>query len=158
VSPDPPENHQGTAAPHARPAATAGQSGEPEAAEIREFFTALAARSPRWLLTVRQRTRLAAAVAAALAAGWTPARLAEFAGANTAGVRNPCAVLAARLSSAELPPPPACRAGPAVPRPPWCGTCDETTRMLGWDGNAPRPCPRCKTPGQKKGQADGDAG
>jgi hypothetical protein len=29
-------------------------------------------------------------------------------------------------------------------RPPWCGQCDEVARMLGFDGDAPRPCPRCK--------------
>jgi hypothetical protein len=44
-------------------------------------------------------------------------------------------VLAARLSPAELPAPPA---RPA--RPPWCGECDQATRMLGFDGDAPRPC------------------
>ncbi len=26
----------------------------------------------------------------------------------------------------------------------WCGQCDEVTRMLGFDGDAPRPCLRCK--------------
>ncbi len=155
VSPDPPENHQGTAAPQARPAATAGQPGEPEAVEIGEFFAALTAQSRRWLLTVRQRGRLAPAVAAALTVGWAPAVLAEFAGASTAGVRNPYAVLAARLSPTELPPPPALA---VAPRPPWCGTCDERTRMLGFDSDAPRPCPRCKTPGQRPGQAGGGTG
>jgi len=44
--------------------------------------------------------------AAALGAGWDPAALAAFVGANTAGVRSPAAVLAARLSPAELPAPP----------------------------------------------------
>jgi hypothetical protein len=34
------------------------------------------------------------------------------------------------------------RAGPLLP--PWCGECDEETRMLGWDGDEPGPCPRCK--------------
>jgi hypothetical protein len=53
---------------------------------VGEFFGAL---GPRWLLTARQRQRLAGAVTAALAAGWTPGRLAEVAGANTAGIRNP---------------------------------------------------------------------
>ena len=43
---------------------------------------------------------------AALDAGWLPQALAAFTGANTTGVRNPYAVLAARLSPAELPPPP----------------------------------------------------
>jgi hypothetical protein len=55
-------------------------------------------------------------------------------------VRNPYAVLAARLSAAELPAPRRLRPS----RPPWCGQCDEVTRMLGFDGDAPSPCPRCK--------------
>jgi hypothetical protein len=78
-------------------------------------------------------------VATALTLGWTPQRLAGFTGGNITGVRNSYAVLAARLSPAELPAPPA---RPA--RPPWCGECDQATRMLGFDGDAPRPCPRCK--------------
>ena len=78
-------------------------------------------------------------MATALTSGWTPQTLAGFTGGNITGVRNPYAVLAARLSPAELPAPPA---RPA--RPPWCGECDQATRMLGFDGDAPRPCPRCK--------------
>jgi Helix-turn-helix domain len=37
-------------------------------------------------------------------------------------------------------------AGPAARsvRPPWCGECDQVTRMLDYHGDAPRPCPRCK--------------
>ena len=61
------------------------------------------------MLTSRQRARLAPAVATALGSGWTPAALAAFTGANTEGVRNPYAVLTARLSPAE---PPAPTAGP----------------------------------------------
>ena len=78
-------------------------------------------------------------MATALTSGWTPQTLAGFTGGNITGVRNPYAVLAARLSPAELPAPPA---RPA--RPPWCGECDQATRMLGFDGDTPRPCPRCK--------------
>jgi Helix-turn-helix domain len=104
---------------------------------IGEFFTAL---GPDWRLTAAQRARLAPAVAAALNAGWMPQALAAFAGANTTGVRSPYAVLAARLSPAELPPP----HGQRPARPLWCGQCDEATRMLGFDGDTPRPCPRCK--------------
>jgi hypothetical protein len=102
-----------------------------------EFFAAL---GPDWRLTAAQRARLARAVTAALNAGWTPQALAAFAGANTSGVRNQYAVLAARLAPAELPS--AHRQRPA--RPPWCGECDQATRMLGFDSDAPRPCPRCK--------------
>jgi hypothetical protein len=78
-------------------------------------------------------------VETALNAGWAPRDLAAFTGGNAGGVRNPYAVLAARLSSAELPAP---LVRPA--RPPWCGACDERTRLLGFDGDAPRTCPRCR--------------
>jgi len=82
---------------------------------------------------------LAPAVTAALDAGWTPQALGAFTGASTDGVRSPFAVLAAKLSLAGLPAP---YARPA--RPPWCGECDEVTRMLGSNGDAPWPYPRCK--------------
>jgi len=132
-------NHQGTAASRAREARAGDRSAADGEAEAAEFFDRLIGMSPRWLLTTGQRGRLAPAVAAALAGGWPPAALAEHVGANTAGIRNHGAVLAARLSPAELPPPPARR------RPPWCGECDQVTRMLDFDGDAPRPCPRCKS-------------
>jgi hypothetical protein len=103
-----------------------------------EFFTAL---GPEWPLAPAQRDRLAPAVAAALAAGWQPRDLAAFVGANTAGVRNPAAVLTARLAPGELPAPPT----RASRRTPWCGNCDERTRFLpdehGRQGNIP--CPAC---------------
>lgn len=79
------------------PAAMAGKS---ETGGGVEFFSRL---GPSWPLTDSQRRRLVPKVAAALAAGWDPQALAAFVGANTAGVRNPAAVLAARLSPAELP-------------------------------------------------------
>src|SRR5262249_16717849 len=98
-----------------------GQDGGP----IGEFFTAL---GPGWRLTGAPRTKLAAGGRAAVNAGWTPRALAAITGANTSGVRNPYAVLAVRLSAAELPPPP----GQRPPRPPWCSECDERTRMAGF--------------------------
>src|SRR6185312_17012395 len=67
------------------------------------FFARLGA---SWPLTDHQRQRLAPLATAALDAGWDPSALAAFAGANTTGIRNPAAVLAARLSPTELPAPP----------------------------------------------------
>jgi hypothetical protein len=116
------------------PAGRAADGGGP----VGEFF---ADHGDGWKLTAAQQARLSPAVSAALGMGWTPGALAAFTGANTAGVHNPCAVLAARLSPAELPAP---RTRPA--RPPWCGQCDQATRMLDFHGDAPRPCPRCKNP------------
>ena len=100
-----------------------------------------------WLVTAEQRARLAPAVKAALDMGWTPSSPAAFTGANIDGVRSPYAVLTSRLSPAELPRP----IGHGPPRPPWCGQCDQATRMLGFDGDSPRPCPRCK-PGTASGR------
>ena len=140
VSPDPPKNHQGTAASppvrHARSAATV--VSDDGGGGIGGFFAAL---GDAWQLTEAQRARLAPAVQAALDMGWTPQQLALVTGANTAGVRNPYAVLAARLGPAELSPPAA-----RPTRPPWCGDCDQVTRMLDYHGDAPRPCLRCKAP------------
>jgi Helix-turn-helix domain len=103
----------------ALPGADDGLGGVP----VSEFFDAL---GTAWRLTAAQRERLAPAVDAALSAGWTPAGLAEITGANTDGVRNRYAVLAARLSAAELPGPPRSASRPL--RPPWCGACDQRTR------------------------------
>ena len=146
VAPEPyeePSREPAAAARTAPPAAAAAGGGGPAG----EFFAAL---DGDWQLTAAQRARLAPAVTAALTAGWTPQALAGFTGANTGGVRNPYAVLAARLAPAELPPPSAQRPS----RPPWCGECDQATRMLGFDGDAPRSCPRCK-PSTAAGHAAG---
>jgi hypothetical protein len=95
--------HKPSAAPARADEAPAldGQDGGP----VGEFFTAL---GPGWRLTAAQQTRLAPAVTAALDAGWTPRTLAAIAGANTSGVRNPYAVLAARRGP--------CRTGRPGPR------------------------------------------
>ena len=135
VSPDPPKNHQRTAAAPARGARPAAWATA--RVGVGEFFAAL---GDGWRLTAAQRTRLAPAVTTALDMGWTPQALAAFTGASTDGVRNPYAVLAARLSSAELPSPP----GQRPARPPWCGECDERTRRRedAHGGDAGR-CPAC---------------
>jgi hypothetical protein len=94
VSPDPPKNHQGTAAAparEARPAAGAATGG----GGAGEFFTAL---GNAWRLTGAQRARVVPIVKAALEMGWTPQALASVTGANTTGVRNPYAVLAAAIA------------------------------------------------------------
>jgi hypothetical protein len=107
-----------------------------------EFFDVLGA---AWRLSPSQRSRLAPAVCGALGAGWQPEDLAAFVGANTVGVRSPYAVLAARLVPGELPAPPA----PAARRKPWCGICDERTRLLideftdGMATGRARRCPDC---------------
>ncbi|MBO0770015.1 MAG: helix-turn-helix domain-containing protein, partial [Actinobacteria bacterium] len=82
VSPDPPKNHQRTAAAPARderPAAATANGG----GGVGEFFTALGS---SWRLTAAQRARLAPAVDTALEMGWTPQALAAFTGTSTKGV------------------------------------------------------------------------
>ncbi len=106
---------------------------------VGEFFAAISA---AWPFTRAQRARLAPAVDEALNTGWTPTDLAASIAGNTAGVRNPYAVLAARLSSDDLLAPPR-----RPTRPLWCGQCDQRTRLLDFDGDAPRPCPRCRADG-----------
>lgn len=100
---------------------------------VSDFFTVL---GDRWSLTATQQARFSPAVSAALRTGRTPDSLAAFTGANTDGVHNPYAVLAARLSPAELPAPPRHRHGrpraASATRPPACWTSTAT---------APRPCP-----------------
>lgn len=117
-----------------RPAAAAATATA--GGDVDEFFAAL---GDAWRLRGAQRARLVPAVKAALEMGWAAQDLASVTGANTTGVRNPYAVLAARLAPAELPVPPS---RPA--RPQWCGECDQVTRMLDYHGDAPRPCPNCK--------------
>lgn len=94
---------------------------------VEEFFGRLGS---AWRLSRAQRNRLRPAVATALGLGWQPGDLATLVGANTDGIRNQAAVLAVRLSPAELPDPPVPRfASAALARQPWCGQCDERTRF-----------------------------
>ncbi len=72
VSPDPPENHKGTAATSAREVLAAGPRVGSGGAEVGEFFEQLAARNQRWLLTAGQRKRLAPLVTAVLATRLDP--------------------------------------------------------------------------------------
>lgn len=77
---------------------------------------------------------------AVLDTGWTPQALAAFTGASTSGVRNPCAVLAVRLSPAELPSP----AGQQPARLAGGGECNERTRRReDADGGDAGRCPIC---------------
>ncbi|GAA3096367.1 helix-turn-helix domain-containing protein [Streptosporangium carneum] len=119
ASPNPPENHhepppparaRASGAPAPGRASGGGEPGQEIPEPVRSFAAALGA---AWPLSPAQVRRLAPAVTAALAGGWSPASLAEHVGANTVGVRNPYAVLSSRL--AELPDPvdTTPRAGPA---------------------------------------------
>jgi hypothetical protein len=133
-----PHREPSAAPARARKATPAGERGRGDGDPAGEFFAAL---GDAWLLTADQRARLTPAVAAALGTGWSPAELAAFSGANTNGVRNPYAVLAARLSPEELPTPPMLQ---SVRRPPWCGQCNQQTRRREGAGGADAGrCPAC---------------
>jgi hypothetical protein len=141
-----PPREPSAARAHARETAPA-VDGRAEAA-ARRYFDAL---GPQWPLTAAQRDRLTPAVEAAVADGWTPDRLAAFTGANSTGVRNPYAVLSARLSPDQLP------AAPASPsmRPSWCGQCDPQCRFLLDEFGYPSaiPCPKCRQEGPERRRA-----
>jgi hypothetical protein len=132
--------------PSTEPSAARARSGggpagdrDPGGGGVVEFFDAL---GTGWPLTAAQQSRLAPLAGAALSAGWSPAALAGFTGANTSGVRNPYAVLAARLSPGELPSPPSSRGRQR--QPPWCGQCNQRTRRReDADGADAGRCPEC---------------
>jgi hypothetical protein len=133
-------NHPGTAPARAHVRASAPAASRAEGGggnEIAEFFTAL---GEAWPLSAGQRDRLGSHVAAALDAGWSTNALADHVGGNTDGIRNPYAVLRSRLS--DIPDPPEGSQRPAE-RPPWCGRCEEATRLFERpDGRLSR-CPDC---------------
>ena len=136
VSPNPPGNHQDPP-PAREPNQGADEvRAEPGAGGAHEEFHA--ALGPAWPLSRGQRRRLAPRITAALQAGWAPTTLATYVGANIDGVRSPYAVLACRL--ADLPDPPLS----GRIKPPWCGLCDEATRLIEHyaDDTVTR-CPRC---------------
>ncbi len=98
-----------------------------------------------WRTTPSQRERLAPAVCAALAAGWTPETLRRELSRNPNGMHNPFATLRSRLNA--LPAAPVRRSRGRK----WCGECDRSTRMLtDAHGDHPRPCPHCKAPVERR--------
>ena len=98
AAPEPPkEPYLGPPAAAAGACEASPASGAVGGGPAGEFFAAL---GDGWRLTPTQRLKLVPAVTAALERGWAPPVLAAFAGANTNGVRNPYAVLTARLSPA----------------------------------------------------------
>ncbi|MPZ66632.1 MAG: hypothetical protein GEU83_14350 [Pseudonocardiaceae bacterium] len=137
--PEPSYNRPRTPTPRAGSGTTAGADAETSPAggggePVAEVFDAL---GPAWRLSPAQHARLAPGVAGALAAGWSPAALAELLSANPHGVRSAVAVLESRL--ADLPPVEA----PEPARPAWCGGCDEHSRHRETAAGAAYRCPTC---------------
>lgn len=110
-----------------------------------------------WGVGPRRRAALSPLITAAVAAGWSPARLREYLSANPDGVKNGYAVMRARLL--DLPPAPRSKSKSAPTRsstkpaaPKWCGTCREIDRMIPskiHEGRMTR-CPACN-PREQKG-------
>ena len=138
ASPDPPENDKGTAATPAREVPAAGPRVGCGGTELGEFFRA-ARGAESGMAADRRPAQAACARGHRGAGGWLdtgwPGQIRRR---QQRWHQEPGRVLAARLAPAKLPRPPASR------RPPWCGECDERTRMLDFDGDSPSPCPRCK--------------
>jgi hypothetical protein len=99
------------------------------------------AAAPRGRMGRHQLATLTPTVATVLRGGvWTSPALAEHLAANLAGIKSAYSVTRYRL--ADLPDAPL--GAPARPtRPPWCGTCDERTRMRENTEGAPYRCPAC---------------
>lgn len=108
----------------------------------------LAGHSIRWAAAIADR---------ALTAGWTGQRLLRTLTEHTADAINPPGVVVARLKdlAAELDTRQV-SAG-SVARPPWCGECDERSRLvLRADGRMAR-CPNCNPPAVADRRADSTA-
>ena len=88
----------------------------------------------------RTRATLRPAIVRAFLSGWSAVDLRSHLAANPGGVRNAGAVLGARLG--DLPDAPA-SLPPDDPRDPWCGACDERTRLV-YDPDD-GPTRRCRT-------------
>jgi hypothetical protein len=95
--------------------------------------------NPAWFrgATPRQLQNVLALIVATEARGWTAGQIAQAIGDDVGGARNPAAVCAARLRGMGDPP-----ARPPE-RPPWCGACDERTRMIETDDDRVTRCPTC---------------
>lgn len=117
----------------------------PPPAYLPEDARANAAAEPEDVEHVRRKIRSRAGVdlepehlaelASLLRAGWTPTDLANALTDNLGTATNRTAVVRARLH----------RIGPplATSRPPWCGECDQHTRLRELDDGRPVRCPRC---------------
>lgn len=94
----------------------------------------------RWFLNEHQRLLLAPQIHNAIIQGWTIKALISALSANPDGVVSPFAVLTSRLK--DLPPPDRATQ-PPIPRPDWCGHCDQITRQVERDDGRIERCQHC---------------
>jgi len=145
VDPEP-EHPEPTTSGQPHPASSGPAAGERPGPGAEQLLASLP--SP-WATGRRERAELATRVGAALAAGWSHRDLAGYLTAPPPpDMRRPGAVLAHRLRPDILPDPPA-TVPPADPDHPWCGHCDQVTRLLttpdpnAHDGERALHCPHC---------------
>ncbi len=115
---------------------------EEEGGSLDVMAEALLAALPRpFAVGPKTRDVLRPAVVAALRAGWAPADLTAHLTRNPHNVRNAGALLGKYLG--DLPDAPAVMP-PDDPRDPWCGACDERTRLVYDPDDGPtRRCQNC---------------
>lgn len=95
---------------------------------------------PQWHLSEADRRRLSPLIVKKVIEGWHVNGLAHYLSANPDGVVSSVAVLSSRLQ--ELPAPKRDSRIP-IPRPQWCGQCDQVSRQLELDDGRAMRCPRC---------------
>lgn len=118
-----------------------------DAKPIDPVATAVLSRlGPSWHLSESERRKLAGVIVEKLVEGWPVTGLASYLSANPRGVVSAYAVLNTRL--AELPAPRKAANGP-VPKPEWCGECDETSRMRDVSDGSVMRCPLCHPLGKR---------
>jgi len=95
---------------------------------------------PQWHLSEADRRRLSPLIVKKVIEGWHVNGLAHYLSANPDGVVSSVAVLSSRLQ--DLPAPKQDSRIP-IPRPQWCGQCDQVSRQLELDDGRAMRCPRC---------------
>lgn len=93
-----------------------------------------------WNLTDTDRRRLAPLITERVIEGWPVKGLAQYLAANPDGVVSSFAVLKSRLADLPAPKRPD---RVLLPRPEWCGECDEYGRQIEFPNGSVLACPRC---------------
>lgn len=135
---DQPQNGGGGRSPQRQPKPSPNPAG-PHTAEAANIIAAVLSKVPANNHPgPAPRARAITATAAALTAGWTANDLTAHLTPDLTQARSVAAVLTWRLNNL---PDLHSQPGSHPPRPPWCGTCHEPTRLTRSD--TPRRCPQC---------------
>lgn len=137
--------------PNQRGGLELGEEAEEEADSESSQAAALLAALPfdESTLDVGRRHQLLEAITAGLAVGWTDEALKKELFRELDGARSPIGIWLHRLKPDRLGPPRVATAGPkADVRPPWCGVCDERTRLVEVDDVTIDYCRTCHPTGR----------